>query len=174
MKVIKTIMKFALLGTAGLLLLAFIISLLQTPEQRAKIAASNEKARQGRIAQEAFAAQKDAVAKQAERKKKIEDAWQAPTLMSFYSKNEVKADQVLKGQRITVSGKVDKIGKDILNAPYVTLKTNDLIASVQVMFPRSDESAIADLVPGHPIVLEGKVSGKMMNVILQDGRVIAE
>ena len=185
MKIIKTIIKFALLAVAGLFVLGLIISLLQTPEQRARIAASNEKARQERIAQEAAAAQKTAakkaqdqadaaMAERVGRKKKIADAWKAPVLMYFYKQNEVKADQTLKGQRITVSGKVEKIGKDILNTPYVTLKTDDPIASVQVMFDRGNENAIADLVPGRSIVLEGKVSGKMMNVILTDGSLVAD
>src|SRR5712692_7720842 len=63
----------------------------------------------------------------------------AVDLVQFYKNNEVDADQRFKGRTLLVSGVVDAIGKDILSAPYVTIRSSDLFRRVQATFAKSDE-----------------------------------
>ncbi len=93
-------------------------------------------------------------------------------LSEDYKANEVSADAKYKGKFIEVSGIIENIAKDILDTPYVTLKTDTYsIISIQCMFNKNSESQLATLSKGQNITLQGEVSGKMMNVIV-DGCII--
>jgi hypothetical protein len=78
-----------------------------------------------------------------------------------YADNQVSADQTYKGNLIEVSGAVSSIGKDLFNNPYVTLaSTNPSDAyQVQCSFDQSQEDALANLVKGENITLEGTGNG---------------
>jgi hypothetical protein len=106
--------------------------------------------------------------------KAIDSAVPAEELMASYEANEVRADRAYKNQRLAVKGLVDKIGKDLLGTPYVTLKSGELIQSVQVMFNSRDEGLLADLRPGQAVVLQGTCTGKMWNVILEQGTILRQ
>jgi len=91
----------------------------------------------------------------------------ATKLYADYQANEIAADNTYKGKLIEVSGTVDNIGKDILDSPYVSLKTSDLFG-VQCML---DDSAIAEasaLAKGTKVTLRGRVSGKLGSVLVRE------
>lgn len=94
----------------------------------------------------------------------------ADQLMSDYKANEVSADVKYKNNLIEVSGVVESIGKDILDTPYISLKTGGQysITVVQCMFPKSAESALANVSKDERITLSGEVSGKLVNIILKN------
>jgi hypothetical protein len=97
----------------------------------------------------------------------------AHELYAAYEANEVAADRQFKGKRIRVSGRIDRIAKDIMDTPFVTLESDGSIFSVQAMFKRNrDENAIAALATREQIAMSCEVSGKLGNVILRDCRII--
>lgn len=90
-------------------------------------------------------------------------------LIQVYEENAVNADKQVKGKLLAVRGDVQSIGKDIMNKPYVTLKGGtSRLRSVQCMFSKNDEAALAPLRQGDTVTIAGTCSGKMMNVILHD------
>ena len=86
----------------------------------------------------------------------------ATKLYADYKANELSADNTYKGKLVEVSGMVENIGKDILNSPYISLKTGEIIGSVQCML---DDSALAE---GTKVTMQGRVSGLMGNVIIKE------
>jgi hypothetical protein len=93
----------------------------------------------------------------------------AQELVRMYEVNEVSADGHFKGIVLDVTGVVDKIGKDILDNPYVILKSsNDSFRArdVQAVFDKKDEAALSRLMPGQTVTVRGRNNGLMMNVIL--------
>ena len=93
----------------------------------------------------------------------------AEYLVGSYTQNEVAADEAFKGKWLKVTGQVDRIGKDVLNTPYVTVKAgNDPIRQVQCMFDQSQQGRLASLRPGQEVVISGKCSGLMMNVLVRE------
>jgi hypothetical protein len=100
----------------------------------------------------------------------------APELIALYQRNEVAADRMLKGSKIAVKGTIDKVGKDFLGDPYITLKDSEeySIRSVQAFFGRDDEAMLAELAPGQRVIVFGKVNGLMMNVLLKDCKMVEE
>jgi hypothetical protein len=75
----------------------------------------------------------------------------------------------MKNKWFAVKGKVQKVGKDIINTPYVVLDNGKefTIFSVQCMFTTADEGMLARLSPGQTIVIAGKCEGKMGNVLMR-------
>jgi hypothetical protein len=95
----------------------------------------------------------------------------APSLLSLYKENEVRADKDFKGKTFYVEGTVEKIGKDIMNNAYVMLKGDEYgILGVQCIL--EDEAAAADLNKGEHIAIRGKCNGLMMNVLMGDASVV--
>lgn len=92
----------------------------------------------------------------------------AQYLMSAYEENEVAADSLYKGQTIIISGQIDDIGKDILDAPYVMVGRGDGLFGVQCMFDKRHEGALGRLRKGMGVRIQGKVSGKLGSVLLRD------
>jgi hypothetical protein len=90
-----------------------------------------------------------------------------------YHANEIKADSIMKGRTIVAKGKVDRVGRDILGSAYVTLGENQLtISRLQCMFATADETVVAELKPRQIIYVMGHMRGKMMNVIMDNCKVI--
>lgn len=88
-------------------------------------------------------------------------------LLSTYRKNEVKADARWKGKVIKVSGKVESVGKDILDKVYVTLGDGEF-RQAQCFFTEKNAKAVADIDKGQTVTVRGRVKGLMMNVLLED------
>lgn len=91
----------------------------------------------------------------------------APQLVQEYKDNEVRADNKYKGKWLKVSGTVSKIGKDILNKPFITISSGEKygISSVQCYFKNTD---LSQLNIGDGVSVTGKCEGKMMNILLRD------
>ena len=92
----------------------------------------------------------------------------AQQLYSEYKENQIAADQKYDNQILEVSGTVNSIGKDIVDSMYVALNTGDIIGSVQCMLEDSEIDKAVNLVEGQSIVVQGKNSGMLMNVILRN------
>ncbi|MDR1811214.1 MAG: NINE protein [Candidatus Fibromonas sp.] len=91
----------------------------------------------------------------------------AGQLLKAYDDNEVAADNNYKGEWIKVYGSVESIGKDILDQPYVTLKTGQYeIRSVQIFF--EDNSQLGNIKKGQSITVVGRCKGMMMNILIED------
>jgi len=85
--------------------------------------------------------------------------------------NTVAADEKYKGKTIEVSGTISSIGKDILDTMYVSLKTGDIIGSVQCMLEDSELEKAASLTQGQQITLTGEKPDYLMNVILRNCKI---
>jgi len=95
-------------------------------------------------------------------------------LYSDYKANEISADNTYKGKLVEVSGTVDNIGKDILDKPYISLKTGEIIGSVQCML---DDDAIAEasaLAEGTKVTMQGRVNGLLGNVLVKGCTLVTE
>lgn len=89
-------------------------------------------------------------------------------LYADYKANEISADNTYKGKLVEVSGTVDNIGKDILDKPYISLKTDDIIGSVQCMLEDSAVTEASALAEGTKVTMQGRVSGLLGNVIARE------
>lgn len=92
----------------------------------------------------------------------------ASELLAAFEQNELKANQTYKNKYIAVQGAVDNIGEDIMGSPYVTLKTGNVILSVQCMLNKSEASKAANLNKGQQIVVQGNCDGKFGNVLIKN------
>lgn len=86
-------------------------------------------------------------------------------LFADYEANEVSADDLYKGKILRVSGTVAKIGKDVLDTPYIEFSTGDAVFGVQCMF--DDTGVLGSLKKGQKVTVRCKGDGKMGNVILR-------
>lgn len=93
----------------------------------------------------------------------------ANKLFSQYQYNEIRADELYKGKTIVVTGVISDIGNDILNDSYVTLRTGDMIGSIQCYL---DKSVVSKLGKGYRITVKGECGGLMMNVLMKDCKLI--
>lgn len=95
-------------------------------------------------------------------------------MSSDYKNNEVAADAKYKGKLVEISGTVNTIGKDILDTPYISLKTEEyaILDQPQCMFARSDEAQLATVNKGQRITLRGTVTGKLGNIIVSDCSIV--
>lgn len=92
----------------------------------------------------------------------------ANQLYREYENNEVSADAKYKGKIVIVSGKIQDIGKDIMDEPYIVIGGEGFLDGVQCSFAKSQESSIARLSKGQNVKVKGKVSGKMGNVQIEN------
>ena len=112
-------------------------------------------------------AQVEKLAKYEERKSQT---IQAKALYNAYQANGVSADNNFKDKNFYVEGIVGDISKDILNDIYVTLKTGDIIGSIQCYI--DDANVAANLQKGQRITVFGECNGLMMNVLMKDCKVV--
>ena len=96
----------------------------------------------------------------------------APELMRAYSENEIAADLKYKGKIMVVSGKVTARAKDIMDNIYVALFSARPLFSVQCFFNDSQARRIAAVQIGSQVRIQGRVDGKMGNVMLKDCRLV--
>jgi hypothetical protein len=75
----------------------------------------------------------------------------ATQLHEAYKENEVQADMQYKGRRLLVSGKVDKVSKDVMDKPFVSLATSNMF--MEVLAYDMPENAVASLRKGMSLTL---------------------
>jgi len=74
-----------------------------------------------------------------------------------YKSNEIAADQKYKNKNVAVVGMVEKIGKDILDKPYITLWVEKYsITGVQCYVNQSQNAIASSLTKGDYVALTGK------------------
>jgi len=93
----------------------------------------------------------------------------APQLYNDYKANEISADTKYKNKVIMVVGMVNKIGKDILDKPYITLWSDKYsITEVQCYIQQSQISIASNLQKGDYLGLKGLCTGKSINILLEN------
>lgn len=88
----------------------------------------------------------------------------ADALYRAYDANEVAADRSYKGQKLRISGVIKRIGKDILDTPYLIF--GDGLAVVQAMFARQNEAELAGLSIGQKVAVECTCDGKIITSVI--------
>jgi len=97
----------------------------------------------------------------------------AAQVVREYEANEVAADLNYKGKRLSLVGKVDRIAKDILDHPYVTLDSEEFgFRGVQVSFSDDIVPTLAQLQRGQMLGIVGTCKGLLMNVQISDARIV--
>lgn len=90
------------------------------------------------------------------------------TLVAAYEQNEVGADQIYKGKRLLVRGRVGEIKKDITDTPYLTIDEDEIgFRGVQAYFSDGDLPKLAQLSKGQIVEVIGTCDGLMGHVQLQ-------
>ena len=93
-------------------------------------------------------------------------------LMDAYIVNEVSADDSLKGKVFFVTGTVNRIGKDILDNVYITLRSGTVMRSIQLFFRIPGQiSIVSKLRKGDHVTALGLCDGLMGNVIMKDCKI---
>ena len=99
----------------------------------------------------------------------------AKEIVGAYENNELKADSVYKGKLVRVAGVADDVKKDIWGSPYITVGSGKRfeVRHVQCTFARdADTSEVMNVSKGDSVTIEGKVKGLMMNVLLEECRIV--
>lgn len=86
----------------------------------------------------------------------------AAEIIAAYQANALRADSILKGNRVAVRGVVQRIDKDITGDPYVVLAPG-----VQCVFPR--EASLSRLSRGDDATLTGTLDGQMLGLVIVRG-----
>jgi putative nucleic acid binding protein len=83
-------------------------------------------------------------------------------LLAEYQKNPIAADQKYKGQLVEVSGKIGKIGKSVLGAPYVNLGavSEEDFFGVSCYLAASAVDDVAKMQPGTAVKIRGICKGQ--------------
>jgi hypothetical protein len=94
----------------------------------------------------------------------------APQIAKEYSDNEIAADQKYSGKTVRITSKIEDIGKDILNEPYITFSDGKEFSfgGVQCYFKKSEQAKLGGLEKGQRVTIQGVVEGLMMNVLMKD------
>jgi len=100
--------------------------------------------------------------------KNVEPAFtlKAKTLFSEYKANEVAADAKYKGKIVVINGKIQDIGKDVMDQAYIVVGGSGLMDGVQCTFSKGENDSVASLSKGQIVSVKGEVAGKMGNVLL--------
>lgn len=86
-----------------------------------------------------------------------------------YEKNEIRADEVLKGHVLEVGGRVDNISRDMLGTMFIMLHSEyTIIANVQCYLGESQKDSVMRISRGQKITIRGRCDGKLVNVLLKD------
>ena len=93
------------------------------------------------------------------------------SLFRAYESNEIKADNTYKNQYVKMTGRIDDIGKDIMDNMYVTIKAGGFFG-IQVFFNDEDAGRVSNLSKGSSITVVCKVTGLMMNVLCDDAAIM--
>ncbi|MFA8450332.1 MAG: hypothetical protein ACEPOW_06540 [Bacteroidales bacterium] len=88
-------------------------------------------------------------------------------IIKEYSENEVAADLKFKGKRISISGTIGNLSRDILNNVYICLKGRDKdFRSVQCYI--ADAELVSRLKKGETVTVVGTCEGMMMNILIKN------
>ena len=79
-----------------------------------------------------------------------------------YGDNEVGADALYKGKVLRVSGTVDRISKDFLDNPSVTLRSAEPLGGVHCSFEKESAPTLKALKRGKAVVLRGLGDGYLL------------
>jgi len=90
----------------------------------------------------------------------------AKQLFADYEENEISADTKYKGKTLRVSGRVEKIGKDILDEPYVELAGSSEWTGVHASF--KNEGALGSLKKGQQLTVRCRGNGSSIGSPLLD------
>jgi hypothetical protein len=87
-------------------------------------------------------------------------------ILKDYTDNEVNADNLYKGKRVQVSGRVAEIKKDLFDHPYIAIGTGAEfeIPQFQAGFDDNDAGKLTQLKKGLTVTVTCQVDGLMMNV----------
>lgn len=88
----------------------------------------------------------------------------ASKLYAEFVKNEIAAEAKYKGNRITVTGKVIDIKKNIAGQPLVTLEA-DTLSYISCRFPKDAISQLAKIQKDDNVKLSCKVDYKILTTI---------
>lgn len=91
----------------------------------------------------------------------------AAKLFADYNDNEIAADEKYKGKVLAVTGTVGDLGKDLMDQMYITLKSGDMIMSVQAFFADEHKSRLASMKKGESVRVKCRCDGKFGNVMLK-------
>lgn len=91
-------------------------------------------------------------------------------IVAEYDANEIAADNKYKGKIVRITARVEDIGKDIMDSPYITFSDNQQFSTrgVQCYFKKSEAAKLADVRKGQQVTIQGKVDGLLMNVFVKD------
>lgn len=91
-------------------------------------------------------------------------------LIKRFDDNEVKANKLFDNFSFCVQGQVDNIGLDIIGQPYLTMRPDEGLRSIQMVF--NDDNQLEDLVKGQWVMVKGTCRGMMMNIIFENCEII--
>ncbi len=86
-------------------------------------------------------------------------------LFEAYEANEVAADELYKDKKVLIEGVVGSIGKDITNAPYVSLEIGYL-KSVNCYFSDENNKELSKLIKGDRVQIIGKCGGLSLTSVI--------
>lgn len=98
----------------------------------------------------------------------------ASQLIGEYADNEVKADGKYKGKVVVVTGRVQDIGKDVMDDVYIVLGGTGFLDGVQCSFTPSEHAMVAELDKGQTVTVKGEVSGLFGNVHVEKCSLVAD
>ena len=98
----------------------------------------------------------------------------AEKILKDYASNEIAADQTYKGKQVFIVGRIVDIKKDLLDTPYVTLKSlsGSEFRRVQAFFDDDKLAELAKLRKDQIVGVIGRCDGLMVNVLIKDSRLI--
>lgn len=92
----------------------------------------------------------------------------ADSLVALYTANELQAEATVGRKIVVVEGTVSRVKKDLLDRPYVSLKSQSGKVEVQcLLLPESVEKSMT-FAKGDAITVYGKCDGKYGNVLIRD------
>jgi len=94
---------------------------------------------------------------------------EATRLAADYAENEAAADDKYKGKIVVVKGKIYQMGKDPLGQPFIVIGGRAFgHGGVQCVFARGKDDSLAALAKGKEVRVQGKVSGKVVFVRVEE------
>lgn len=93
----------------------------------------------------------------------------AEDLSKAYGIDELAADDQYKGEIIAVTGKINAIGTNVVDIPFVKLSGGSIEAwEIQCMFDKDHSNALAQLEEGQVVTIQGKCDGYYMAIKMKD------
>ena len=93
-------------------------------------------------------------------------------LYKDYDENAIAADEKYKDKLIQITGNIKDIFREVMGHPYVTFSVDGHFQSVQAVFDKNEEKNVAKLKKGQSITVRGKCTGKRIDVMLDNCKII--